>query len=67
MKNNIEAYFDYRWKNDHNQAVSEENDERMFNTLPVETQEQLYINFLFYDFLAKFNRNFSIPNMWNQQ
>lgn len=67
MKNNIESYFDYRWKNDHNQAVSEENDVRLFNTLPVETREQLYINFLFYDFLAKFKRNFSIPNMWNQR
>ena len=51
MKNEIELYFHYRWNNDHNQAMKGENEINPFEVLPIDTLEQLYINFLFQDFL----------------
>jgi hypothetical protein len=39
MMNNIQHYFDYRWKNDHNQALTDDNDRQLFNSMPVDTQE----------------------------
>lgn len=36
MKERIEDYFDYRWANDHNQAISEPEDYALLEQLPSE-------------------------------
>jgi len=36
MKERIEDYFDYRWENDHNQAISEPEDYALLEQLPSE-------------------------------
>jgi hypothetical protein len=51
MKERIEEYFDYRWENDHNQAISEPEDVALLEQLPSEIQCNIYKDFMFFGFL----------------
>ena len=46
LKNKIEAYFEYRWKHDKNQAVDEEDEKSMLYQMPFEVQNKLFSGFL---------------------
>lgn len=58
----IEAHFEYKWKNDKNYAFEDDNDKKIFLELPRDVQIYLYRSFLYCDFLKCFRRFFSIPN-----
>ena len=45
--NKLQIYFQYRWKNHKNIAVSTLEDVMLLEKLPDETQNQIYLNFLF--------------------
>jgi len=54
LKEKIEQYFTYRWKNDKNIAIYLEADLKIFDELPPDTQQKLYSEFLFKRFIANF-------------
>ena len=60
LKSKIEAYFEYRWKNDKDYAlgVNNEADKEMLEQLPEEVQIKIY-KFLFSGFLNKFRTFFT--------
>jgi hypothetical protein len=62
MKNNMEEFFDHRWRNDKNQSISTDQDRDLVEQLPIEIQRAIYTDFLFKGFLQNFRRYFSIPN-----
>ena len=62
LKSKFEAFFDYRWKNDKNYAFNGEEAEALLSQLPVEQREKIYKDYMFSDFLKKFNRTFEFPN-----
>jgi hypothetical protein len=64
-KTQIESFFEYKWKNDSNQAFKEDADIDIFSELPDHVKESLYKDFLYAPFLKKFRRTFEIPNMDN--
>ena len=47
----IEAFFDYKWKNDKNQAIDDDEEIALLEQLPINVQDTLYSSFLFNDFL----------------
>ena len=61
MKDQIEKYFDYRWVNDKNQAVSNESDQQLIEQLPSHVQREIYSDFLFSIFLKSFRKFFVFP------
>jgi hypothetical protein len=61
MKDKIEKYFDYRWMNDKNQAVSTEEDQKLIEQLPSKVQTEIYSHFLFSIFLKNFRKFFEFP------
>uniref|UniRef100_A0A7S3FW38 Cyclic nucleotide-binding domain-containing protein n=1 Tax=Strombidium rassoulzadegani TaxID=1082188 RepID=A0A7S3FW38_9SPIT len=61
LKLKIEEYFDYRWINDKNQAVSTEEDIKLLNQLPPSVQRKIYSDFLFEQFIKNFKKFFDFP------
>lgn len=61
LKERIEAFFDYKWEHDKNQAFREEEDLQLFQQLPPDVQVQMYNQYLFVGFLKAFSKVFSIP------
>jgi len=61
LKQKIEEYFDYRWVNDRNQAVSTEEDLKLFQELPSQVQRNIYSHFLFKNFIKNFEKFFDFP------
>lgn len=57
----IERYFNFRWANDHNIAVSTKQDEELIAQLPSKVQVNIYSDFLFRVFLFKFKKFFMFP------
>jgi hypothetical protein len=61
----MEEFFDHRWSNDKNQAITSDADRDLVEQLPIEIQRAIYTDFLFKGFLQNFRRYFSIPNYQN--
>lgn len=62
----IEAYFDYKWKNDKNMAIQTDSELNLFNQLRIEEQVRIYTNVFFDEFLQSFRKLFSIINYETQ-
>jgi hypothetical protein len=65
FKVDLETFFDYKWKNDSNQAFRDPEDTQHYSQLPEHVQQSIYKDFLFQPFLLRFKRTFDIPNMMN--
>lgn len=63
LKKTIEAHFDFRFQNDKLIAFRDDQDISMFDQLPEEVQETMYVDFLFKDFLYEFKRLFTFNNI----
>mmetsp|Transcript_10851 Transcript_10851/g.18162 ORF Transcript_10851/g.18162 Transcript_10851/m.18162 type:complete len:747 (+) Transcript_10851:337-2577(+) len=61
FKERIEQFFDYKWKNDKNQALDEEEEQMLLLQLPEEVQNKIFTGFLYSDFLKTFRDTFTIP------
>lgn len=61
LKLKIEEYFDYRWINDKNQAVSCETDIKLLEQLPTDVKRKIYSDFLFKTFIYNFKKFFDFP------
>ena len=55
----IEHYFDYYWRNDKNYATSGKSDQRFMSELPKNVRRDIYVDFLFKDFLYLFKTQFT--------
>lgn len=60
MKECIEEYFEFRWSNDRNAAISSKRDQQLLAELPHEVQDRLLCGYLFTDFLQTFRSFFSL-------
>ena len=58
----IEDHFDYRWKNDKNAAIDDNEEKALLEQLPATVQDLIYTDFLFQNFLQKFRLFFRIVN-----
>lgn len=56
----IEDYFEFYWNNNPLLAFKKEGDQRFLDELPVGTVQSIFIDFLFKDFLYKFNDLFEL-------
>ena len=61
----MSKFFDYKWKNDRNQALDDDEELEMMMQLPDEVRDKLYSGFLFNDFLTKFQMFFRIEKKQN--
>ena len=61
FKLKVEEYFDYRWRNDKNLAVSTDEDKDMFKELPLDVKVRLYSDFLFNSFIMQFKKFLEFP------
>lgn len=61
LKVKIEKFFDYKWSNDKNQALDEEEEKMLLDQLPTDVQVRLFTEFLYSDFLKVFKETFQIP------
>ena len=59
MKQKIEQFFEYKWVHDRNQAIDEPEELAFLDQLPQETQNMLYRDYLYQDFLYEFRFVFS--------
>jgi hypothetical protein len=66
LKNRIEAYFEYKWLHDKNQAIDDEDEKSMLHQLPFEVQNKLYSGFLHKNFLIIFKQFFLFRKMQKQ-
>ena len=57
----LEEYFEYRWLENKNSAIDDQEEKDRLDQLPEETQNMLYTQFLYRDFLIVFNRVFRFP------
>lgn len=62
LRQRVEAYFDYRWINDRNQAITEEEDVKILNELPTDVKRRVFSDFLHRKFLLKYKRFFLFKN-----
>jgi len=67
MKNNIEEFFDYKWQNDKNLAIMNDDDQTILQQMPEEIQLEIYTNFLFKTFLSRFRYYFKIENTFSHR
>jgi len=51
LRDRIESYFEYRWDKDLNQAVNDEEEEKLLQQLPNDVQDSIFSVFLFGKFL----------------
>ena len=56
----IESYFEYYWANDKLISIAEESDNRFYDELPNDIQQEIFKNFLFRPFINAFKRLFVI-------
>ena len=59
MITKIEDFFDYYWDNNKLSAFTTENDNRFINELPSSVQSEIFIDYLFTDFLYKYKYYFN--------
>lgn len=62
LQHMIEDHFDYRWKNDKNAAIDDNEEKALLEQLPASVQDLIYTDFLFQNFLQKFRLFFRIVN-----
>lgn len=60
-KREIEKYFEYRWLSNKNSAIDDDEEQAKLDQLPEETQNCLYKEFLYMEFLKQFNSVFRLP------
>lgn len=60
LKKRISQHLEYKWANDHNQAIDDPEELDMLDQLPPETQDQIYTKFLFREFLVTFRSFFTV-------
>ena len=63
----IQLFFEYYWKHSPLLAFKSETDERFMSELPDVTVQSIYIEFLFRDFLYKFDNFFIIKDNENHK
>lgn len=61
LKRQIEEYFDYRWKHDKNQAIDDEEEQKILEQLPDNVQNDIFARFLFQNFMMLFRETFLVP------
>ena len=62
LKEEIEDFFDFKWANDRNQALTEDEDLAFYNKLPENVQTKIYREFYYANFCYAFREVFSIEN-----
>ena len=62
-KRKIEIYFEYYWINNKNQSVDDEEEIAMLEQLPEDTQNTIYTEFLYKDFLKTFKSVFKFQKI----
>ena len=62
LKEKIEIHFDYRWKTDKLAGFTDEEDKNLIVQLPSDVQQEIFVGFLFKDFLTTFKSIFEFPN-----
>ena len=63
MQKRIEDYFQYKWQNDQNLAIIEEDDIKLLGQLDnTSVQNRLFTDFLFKKFLKAFENDFKVPH-----
>ena len=55
VKNELSKHFEYKWANDLNQFIDNEEDAKIFEQLPEHVQDRVYKEFLYMHFLAEFS------------
>ena len=60
LKHKIWSFFEYKWKNDHNAAIDDEDEIAILTQLPEFVSNKLLIGFLFGDFMYKYTVFFKI-------
>jgi hypothetical protein len=61
VQDRIRTFLEYKIINDKNQFMRDEKDRKQYyDQLPTECQRKIYTDFIYYDFLFKFRRFFSI-------
>ena len=60
LNSDIERHFKFQWENDRNKAVSNKD---VVTQLPLDTQDFIYTQFLFTNFLRSFRSFFTIFNI----
>lgn len=63
MKNQLEEYFYYRWANDKNSAITDQQDLEIFNQMPMEVKMKLLRDFMHKRFLNQYQDLFSYENL----
>ena len=61
LKNQLESYFEYRWENNMNWGLTLDEDLKILDQLPSETQQSLISDFLFCRFYKQFKRFYTFP------
>ena len=57
--NKVVNFFDYYWENNRLAAMSSQSDKRMMDELPESVESQIYIDYLFADFLKSYKKYFN--------
>ena len=65
LKEQIERHFDYKWINDKNQSIDDEQEKAILEQLPVEVINKIFAEFLFSNFIHTFQRFFRIPKNYD--
>ena len=58
----MEGHFEYRWRTDKLAAFSEASDISLKEQLPWDVQQDIFVGFVFRDFLKTFKGIFEFPN-----
>ena len=66
LKQKIEILFRYRWLHDRNQGMYSQEDISLLEQLPIETQNMLYRDYLYTDFLYEFRFVFNFRKLDGQ-
>ena len=60
-KREWESYFEYRWLNNKNSAIDDDDERAQLEQLPESTQNMLYRDFLYQEFMKDFQVVFRFP------
>ena len=60
LEKQIYEFFKYKWEHDKNMAICDESDKSLLDQLPEYVQDNLYVGFLFKDFLTKYKEFFNV-------
>jgi len=63
----VRKFFEYKWRNDRNQAITRMEELNLLTQLPDDIQSEIYAKFLFKSFLNDFKSVFKIPKFKSRQ